>query len=61
MPNNRYNTIAQEIQNILDVENDIPIGLIIKAINELDKQQKKLESAIVPWAGFTDKLKKIKD
>ena len=38
----------------------IPPGLIVKAANELDRMQKKLEQAVVPWAGFTDRLK-IKD
>lgn len=32
-------------------------GLIVKAANELDRMQKKLEKASVPWAGFTDRVK----
>jgi hypothetical protein len=51
------NPIAEAIQDHLNHGRDIPTGLVIKAVIELERQQEKLESVIVPWAGLTDKLK----
>jgi hypothetical protein len=48
--------VAKELREAMQAGN-VPPGLIIKAANELDRMQRKLEQAIVPWAGFTDRLK----
>ena len=46
--------IAKELRDAMQGGGAVPPGLIIKAANELDRMQRKLEHAIVPWAGFTD-------
>lgn len=52
------NAIAKEITDLLKENKKVPPGMLIKAVTELNRQQKKLESASIPWAELTDRLKR---